>query len=378
MQFEKVLRDKKFGKPNKSYATLCGEEFLSSPAPHYLHVQEIFCGIIERFAYFRFDPRLLYHGIRHVLSSNYAFERMDRPWGDQSGQARMWRIKPGQEELFLPLSECESSPVLSSSGSSFRSIPMDDLQIRELDGDEPVQMIKEQRGLVPVRPCTPIRPVAGVDLERTPVAGPCVTNDDTPMAIPNRSSRRSGMAPPVLRSQSALSTMSGGSQIPPPTDLNDPQGSFPTSDIRGVENMQYGWFNIPDVSMEGLGTKNTQTLPSMKLGSTHPNRACARTPFNDRNNYQGSFPRTFLPVQQSVPIFTSQGRFDRESIRGNVGPIRPTSGKTRRPVPIRALSSLSLNRPSAPTLAVQNTTVSSLASAMDMSLVRSRRPEGRR
>lgn len=88
-------------RPPMSYAALIGEALLLAEPPRQLLISEIFNRIADRYSYYAANPKLLYNGIRHAMTTADAFVKLPRQWGDQSGKARKWQIKPGCEDWFL-------------------------------------------------------------------------------------------------------------------------------------------------------------------------------------------------------------------------------------------------------------------------------------
>lgn len=87
-------------RPPTAYAALIGQAILAAEEPKRLLISDIFSRIVDRYPFYAANPRLLYNGIRHAMTISEAFEKIPREWGDQSGKARKWGIKPGYESWF--------------------------------------------------------------------------------------------------------------------------------------------------------------------------------------------------------------------------------------------------------------------------------------
>lgn len=87
-------------KPNYSYATMIGMSLLRAPNRK-LTLSQIYHWISTTFKYYADDPKQGWHNsIRHNLSLNKAFDKVERPKGD-AGKGCYWFIKPGFEGPFL-------------------------------------------------------------------------------------------------------------------------------------------------------------------------------------------------------------------------------------------------------------------------------------
>ena len=87
-------------KPSLSYAQMIGMAILRAPHRR-LTLAQIYEWISTSFAYYREDTKQGWHNsIRHNLSLNKAFVKMERPKGD-AGKGSYWVIVPGMEGTFL-------------------------------------------------------------------------------------------------------------------------------------------------------------------------------------------------------------------------------------------------------------------------------------
>ncbi|RMZ86197.1 hypothetical protein DV737_g191, partial [Chaetothyriales sp. CBS 132003] len=87
-------------KPSYSYAQMIGMAILRAPNRR-LTLAQIYDWISSTFAFYREDSKQGWHNsIRHNLSLNKAFQKMERPKGD-AGKGSYWVIQPGMEASFL-------------------------------------------------------------------------------------------------------------------------------------------------------------------------------------------------------------------------------------------------------------------------------------
>ena len=87
-------------KPTYSYAQMIGMAILRAPNRR-LTLAQIYDWISTTFAFYREDTKQGWHNsIRHNLSLNKAFKKMERPKGD-AGKGSYWVIEPGMEASFL-------------------------------------------------------------------------------------------------------------------------------------------------------------------------------------------------------------------------------------------------------------------------------------
>jgi hypothetical protein len=89
-----------FSRPPYDYAGLIGRILLEGGgAPKRMTVAELFYALINKYPFYMAHPRLLYNGLRHNLTGCDALMKADRQWGDQAS-SRYWTIKPGCESCF--------------------------------------------------------------------------------------------------------------------------------------------------------------------------------------------------------------------------------------------------------------------------------------
>ncbi|KAF2861919.1 hypothetical protein K470DRAFT_203616, partial [Piedraia hortae CBS 480.64] len=86
-------------KPNYSYAQLIAMAVLRAPTRR-LTLAQIYQWITSHFAYYRTTDTGWQNSIRHNLSLNKSFVKVDRP-KDDPGKGHYWTIVPGEERLFL-------------------------------------------------------------------------------------------------------------------------------------------------------------------------------------------------------------------------------------------------------------------------------------
>lgn len=107
-------------RPPMSYAALIGEALLLAEPPNQLLIADIFAHIVSRYSYYAANPKLLYNGIRHAMTVSEAFVKLPRAWGDQSGKARKWSIKPGCEDWFRNGTYVKGGPEAQSASARRR------------------------------------------------------------------------------------------------------------------------------------------------------------------------------------------------------------------------------------------------------------------
>lgn len=99
-------------KPSYSYAQMIGMAILRAPNRR-LTLSQIYDWIATTFSYYRNDPKRGWHNsIRHNLSLNKSFTKMERPKSD-SGKGSYWVIEPGQEINFVKDKSRKIQPALT-------------------------------------------------------------------------------------------------------------------------------------------------------------------------------------------------------------------------------------------------------------------------
>ncbi len=99
-------------KPSYSYAQMIGMAILRAPNRR-LTLSQIYDWIGTTFSYYCTDPKRGWHNsIRHNLSLNKAFMKMERPKSD-SGKGSYWVIVPGQEYNFVKDKTRKAQPALA-------------------------------------------------------------------------------------------------------------------------------------------------------------------------------------------------------------------------------------------------------------------------
>lgn len=107
------------GKPGYSYAQLIAMAILRAPNRR-LTLNRIYEWIMETFEFYRSDyVKGWQNSIRHNLSINKSFGKVDRP-KDDPGKGSYWTIKPGHEAQFLREKHSKRPP---SSAGIPRSVP---------------------------------------------------------------------------------------------------------------------------------------------------------------------------------------------------------------------------------------------------------------
>ena len=105
-------------KPPQSYAELIGMAILRAPTRR-LTLAQIYKWISDHFAFFRTSQGGWQNSIRHNLSLNKAFVKIERP-KDDPGKGNYWAIKPGDEKPFLLGRKSQAlRRVTPSDGASF-------------------------------------------------------------------------------------------------------------------------------------------------------------------------------------------------------------------------------------------------------------------
>ena len=99
-------------KPSYSYAQMIGMAILRAPNRR-LTLSQIYEWIATTFKYYRNDPKRGWHNsIRHNLSLNKAFMKVERPKSD-SGKGSYWVIQPGQEFNFIKDKTRKAQPAMA-------------------------------------------------------------------------------------------------------------------------------------------------------------------------------------------------------------------------------------------------------------------------
>lgn len=364
----------KWARPPGNYADLIGRAMLESPPPHQLDVCAVFKSIVKKWPHFTLEPRLLYNGIRHGIANNAAFTRVQRPHGDPHSQARQWRVTPGYEYYFDISAQRPETVVqprrIASSSSSIGPFEM------EMDDSPEIPLRSLYESDDRKRARTPEASIRNTDIDRTPM-GPAA--DRTPVARSVERPPRLNME--AIRSHSIMSGFStststqgeftpalsfdgGSSARPSPFSLNYlPPINVPQEAVRPRSRE----LSEPD-SCLGFPTSSFRTT------SEFLNQQCSRVPLASKTNHQDTpsalgFSPFANTKSQGVDYYREYDQSP-DIISPLPRALNPSSAY--KPVPIRSLSALSSNRSGSATTSVSGNTVSSLASAMDVSLVRSR------
>ena len=381
-------RGTKYARPTGSYTILIGKSILqASSKGDGLKVVEIFHSILEQYPYFTLDPRLLYNGIRHAVTHCVAFTKVQMPHGDISVQSRIWRVTPGYEYWFeaghnsVAFLEARRKRTASQSSSGTEA-PFE----MEMDNESPeiplISLFEQDRA----RATTPDQQNTAGDVERTPI-GPA--SDRTPMA------RSSQERPPRLdmnatRSNSALSRMNASSSGTLTPGLSSDAGSSvgPSSSLfLDMSSMDFpvdaSWSHSRGVESAAtcLGFQNSTTRSAFGASSTFIQGQSSRTPFSEVSNQRSAIATPKFGFSPFMNFNSNTGSWSQPDNTGNDLVDRPLSKQgplLHKPVPVRSLSALGMSRPGSATVATSTSTVSSLASAMDVSLIRSRTPGDKR
>lgn len=111
-------------KPSYSYATLIGMAILRAQNRR-LTLAQIYKWISDNFAFYRLAESGWQNSIRHNLSLNKNFIKIERP-KDDPGKGNYWAIKPGQERPFLQDKKNPVRRITNSDGSQYlQSLPQD-------------------------------------------------------------------------------------------------------------------------------------------------------------------------------------------------------------------------------------------------------------
>jgi forkhead transcription factor HCM1 len=104
-------------KPSYSYATLIGMAILRSQNRR-LTLAQIYKWISDNFVFYRLAESGWQNSIRHNLSLNKNFIKIERP-KDDPGKGNYWAIKPGQERPFLQDKKNPIRRITNSDGSQY-------------------------------------------------------------------------------------------------------------------------------------------------------------------------------------------------------------------------------------------------------------------
>jgi forkhead transcription factor HCM1 len=111
-------------KPSYSYATLIGMAILRSQNRR-LTLAQIYKWISDNFVFYRLAESGWQNSIRHNLSLNKNFIKIERP-KDDPGKGNYWAIKPGQERPFLQDKKNPMRRMANSDGSQYlQSLPQE-------------------------------------------------------------------------------------------------------------------------------------------------------------------------------------------------------------------------------------------------------------
>ena len=378
----------KYAKPTESYTILIGKAILQATSKgDGLKVIEIFHSILQRYPYFTLDPRLLYNGIRHTVTHSIAFTKIQMPHGDVSVKSRIWRVTPGYEYWFETghnsVAYFETRPKRTASQSSSGTEAPFEMELDDESPEIPLISLYEQDD---ARATTPERQDAAGDVERTP-SGP--SSDRTPVA------RSSQERPPrldmnAIRSNSAISRMSGSSCGTLTPGLSSDAGSSvgPSSSFFfDISNMEVPLdtgrpYSRGIVSAAaGMSFPTSTTKSDFGASSAFIRGQSSRTPFSEVGNQRSGTVAPNFGFSPFVNFNANTGSWSQADKAGNDLVDRPLSKQgplLHKPVPVRSLSALGMSRPGSATVATSTSTVSSLASAMDVSLIRSRTPGDKR
>ena len=373
---KEVQKATKYQRPAGNYADLIGRALLESAPPYQLDVARVFKAIAAKHAHFTLDPRLLYNGIRHSINNNVAFTRVQRPHGEPHAQANHWRVTPGYEYWFEEGAQrprAEPQPRRTASESSSIGpfhIEMDD------SPEIPLRSLFEVNRRERAR--TPEASNVNMDVDRTPV-GPTINR--TPLA-------RSAERPPRLDMQAirSHSIMSGFSASAVTQGDNTPALSFDDGSSgrpSPFSFMDLSAFSIPQEATRNGGQEMASPDSSLGFPSSSFNVSSAflsqqnsRKPLANKTNQQDSAGPSALGFSPFAKFSSHGGGFNLgyDQSPDIVSPLPQALAGSglHKPVSVRSLSALSTTRPGSATTSVSSNSVSSLASAMDFSLVRSR------
>ena len=171
-------------KPPYSYAMLIGMSILRAPGRR-LTLAHIYKWISDTFSFYRLPETGWQNSIRHNLSLNKAFIKIERP-KDDPGKGNYWAIEPGMESQFLK--DKSSRRPTSSGGSIMKSSSQQPSSEANLWPSQPQALPKSS-----------LRPVPQESEVFEPSSDATIPASDAPSSLEDEAEESLNMPPPVSR-----------------------------------------------------------------------------------------------------------------------------------------------------------------------------------
>ena len=171
-------------KPPYSYAVLIGMSILRAPGRR-LTLAHIYKWISDTFSHYRLPETGWQNSIRHNLSLNKAFIKIERP-KDDPGKGNYWAIEPGMESQFLK--DKSSRRPTSSGGSIMKSSSQQPSSEANLWPSQPQALPKSS-----------LRPVPQESDVFEPSSDATIPASDAPSSLEDEAEESINMPPPVSR-----------------------------------------------------------------------------------------------------------------------------------------------------------------------------------
>lgn len=171
-------------KPPYSYAVLIGMSILRAPGRR-LTLAHIYKWISDTFSFYRLPETGWQNSIRHNLSLNKAFIKIERP-KDDPGKGNYWAIEPGMESQFLK--DKSSRRPTSSGGSIMKS------SSQQPSSEANVWPVQPQ-----ALPKSSLRPVLQESEIFEPSSDATIPASDAPSSLDEEAEELVNMPPPVSR-----------------------------------------------------------------------------------------------------------------------------------------------------------------------------------
>ncbi|XP_004839473.1 forkhead box protein N2 isoform X2 [Heterocephalus glaber] len=107
-----------------------------------LPVKEIYSWILDRFPYFATAPTGWKNSVRHNLSLNKCFQKVERSHGKVNGKGSLWRVDPEYKPNLMQALKKQpfSSPQSGSLSPHYLSSVLKQNQVRTLKGEKPLPL----------------------------------------------------------------------------------------------------------------------------------------------------------------------------------------------------------------------------------------------
>ena len=171
-------------KPPYSYAALIGMSILRAPGRR-LTLAHIYKWISDTFSFYRLPETGWQNSIRHNLSLNKAFIKIERP-KDDPGKGNYWAIEPGMEPQFLK--DKSSRRPTSSGGSIMKSSSQQPSSEANVWPSQPQALPKSN-----------LRPVPQESEIFEPSSDATIPASDAPSSLDDEAEEMVNMPPPVSR-----------------------------------------------------------------------------------------------------------------------------------------------------------------------------------